>query len=86
MRKGTVFIEAFSSYWMNRFNLYSIAASEINYLPVSPLETVLKKYHVEGISKDFEIPEVFLRMSIQNAFLIYQAQHASSSSKPPIGS
>jgi hypothetical protein len=86
MRKGTVFIEAFSSYWMNRFNLYSIAASEINYLPVSPLETVLKKYHVEGISKDFEIPEVFLRMSIQNAFLIYQAQRASSSSKPPVGS
>ena len=83
MRKGTVFIEAFSSYWMNRFNLYSIAASKINYLPVSPLETVLKNNHMEGISKDFEIPEVLLRMTIQNAFLIYQAQQEAELLNPP---
>lgn len=73
MRKGTVFIEAFSSYWINRCNLYTLAASGINYLPVSPLETVF--INKDGISKDFEIPEVLLHMIVQNAFLINQMQH-----------
>lgn len=72
MRKDSVFIEAFSSYWINRCNLYTIAASGINYLPVTPLETVFVN---KGIFRDFEIPEVLLRMSIRNAFLIYRAQH-----------
>ena len=82
MRKGTVFIEAFSSYWINRCNLYTLAASGIKYLPVSPLETVF--INIDGISKDFEIPEVLLRMTIQNAFLICQAQRESAPSKVSI--
>lgn len=72
MRKDAIFIEAFSSYWINRCNLYSIAAVGVNYLPVSPLETVF--VNRDGISRDFAIPEVLLRMTIQNAFHIYQAQ------------
>ena len=79
MRKNTIFIEAFSSYWINRYNLYSIAAAGINYLPVSPLETVF--VNRDGISRDFAIPEVLLRMTIQNAFHIYRAQHESILSK-----
>lgn len=73
MRKNTVFIEAFSSYWINRCNLYTIAEAGVHYLPVSPLETVYKNN--DGILKDFKIPEVLLRMTIENAILIYQAQH-----------
>ena len=76
MRKGAIFIEAFSSYWENRCNLYTIAASGINYLPVSTLETVLKNN--DGMFKDYEIPEVLLCMTIQNAFLIYRAQQGMS--------
>ena len=79
MREGTVFIEAFSSYWMNTFNLYTVAASGINYLPVSSLETVLE--NKDGISRDFEMPEVLLRMTIHNAFLINQAQKRIVSSE-----
>ena len=79
MRKGTVFIEAFSSYWMNRFNLYTIAASGINYLPVSPLETV--RENKDGISSDFEMPEVLLRLAIHNAFLINRSQNSIVSPK-----
>ena len=30
MRKGTVFIEAFSSYWMNQCNLYALVAAGVN--------------------------------------------------------
>lgn len=75
MRKGTVFIEAFSSYWINCCNLYTLAATGINYLPVSPLETVY--INEDGISKDFEIPEVLLHMAIQNAKLIHQAQYGT---------
>ena len=72
MHKGSVFIEAFSSYWINRCNLYTVAATGIHYLPVSPLETVwLNK---DGISKDYSIPDVLLQMVIQNAFLIHEAQ------------
>lgn len=73
MRKDTVFIEAFSSYWINRYNLYTIAVAGVRYFPISPLETVW--VNKDGLSKDFEIPEVLLRMTIQNAFLIYQAQY-----------
>ncbi len=77
MRKGTVFIEAFSSYWMNRCNLYALARGEINYLPVSSLETVAN--NKDGVVRDFTFPEDLLRITIQNAFLIYQAQHGSLS-------
>lgn len=73
MRKNSVFIEAFSSSWMNRCNLYTIAAAGIHYLPVSNLETVW--INDGGIVKDFTIPDVLLRTAIQNAFLIYKAQH-----------
>ena len=73
MRKNSVFIEAFSSYWINRCNLYTIAGTGIHYLPVSPLETIwLNK---DGISKDYTIPDVLLHMVMQNAFLICEAQH-----------
>ncbi len=72
MRKGTVFIEAFSSYWMQRCFLYTVAAAGIHYLPISPLETVLADK--DGMSKDFKIPKVLLRMTIQNAFLISQKE------------
>lgn len=72
MRKNTVFIEAFSSYWINRCNLYTVAAAEVHYLPVSTLETVWT--NEDGISRDFTIPEVLLRMTIQNAFLIHEAK------------
>ena len=73
MRKGTVFIEAFSNYWINRCNLYTVAASGINYLPVTPLETVW--INKDGAERDFTIPEVLLSMTVQNAFHIYQSQH-----------
>lgn len=73
MRKDTVFIEAFSSYWINRCNLYAIAASGVRYFPISPLETVW--VNKDGMSKDFEIPESMLRMTIQNAFLVFRAEH-----------
>ena len=71
MRKDTVFIEVFSSYWINRFNLYTVAASGINYLPVSPLETVW--VNKDGMSRDFTMPDVLLKMTLRNAFLINQA-------------
>ena len=73
MRKGTVFIEAFSSYWMNQCNLYTVTAAGINYLPVNNLETVWE--NKDGISRDFEIPEVLLHSAIQNALLIHKAQN-----------
>ena len=73
MRKGSVFVEAFSSYWMNRCNLYALAAEGINYLPVSTLETVTNNTY--GVFRDFAFPEALLRMTIQNAFFIHQAQH-----------
>lgn len=73
MRKGTVFVEVFSSYWMNRCNLYALATEGVNYLPVSSLETV--KHNWDGVIKDFAFPEALLHMTIQNAFLIFQAQH-----------
>jgi hypothetical protein len=71
MRKGSVFIEAFSSYWMNRCNLYTVAASGVHYLPVSSLETVWE--NKGGIIRDYKIPDVLLRSAIQNAFLICEA-------------
>ncbi len=70
MRKNTVFIEAFSTYWVNPCNIYSIAAAGIHYLPVSPMESVL--VNKDAISKDFTIPEVLIRMTIRSAFLINQ--------------
>ena len=73
MRKGTVFIEAFSSYWMNRCNLYTVTAAGLNYLPVSNLETVWD--NKDGISRDFEMPEALLRSAIKNALLIHKAQN-----------
>ena len=73
MRKGTVFVEAFSSYWMNRCNLYTTVTSGVNYLPVSTLETVRDYY--DGLNGDFKFPKILLRSTIQNAFLIYEAQH-----------
>ena len=75
MRKGAVFLEAFSSYWMNQCNLYTVVAAGVNYLPVSSLETVWENR--DGISRDFELPEPLLRMTIQNAFLIRKAQAGS---------
>ena len=71
MQKGSVFIEAFSSYWMNRCNLYTVAASGVYYLPVSSLETVWE--NKGGIIRDYKIPDVLLRSAIQNAFLICEA-------------
>jgi hypothetical protein len=73
MRKNTVFIEAFSSYWINPCNIYAIAASGIHYLPVSPMETVT--VNKDAISRDFTMPEVLIRMTIRNAFLINQDLH-----------
>ena len=73
MRKGTVFIEAFSSYWMNRCNLYATVTAGVNYLPVSTLETV--RENKDGVLRDFMFPEILLRSTIQNAFLIYEVQH-----------
>jgi capsular polysaccharide biosynthesis protein len=75
MRKNTVFIEAFSSYWINRCNLYTVASAEVHYLPVSTLETVWT--NEDGISRDFTIPEVLLRMTIHNAILINEAKLGS---------
>lgn len=71
MRKGTVFIEAFSSYWMNRCNLYATVTEGVNYLPVSTLETVGE--NEDGVIRDFTFPELLLRSTIQNAFLINKA-------------
>ena len=62
---------------MNRCNLYALARGEINYLPVSSLETVAN--NKDGVVRDFTFPEDLLRITIQNAFLIYQAQHGSLS-------
>ena len=73
MRKGAVFIEAFSSYWMNRCNLYATVTNGVAYLPVSSLETV--RDNKDGVFRDFTFPESLLRMTIQNALRIYQAQH-----------
>ena len=72
MRKGTVFVEVFSSYWMNRCNLYATVTKGINYLPVSTLETVRDNY--DGVIRDFTLPEILLRSTIQNAILIYEAK------------
>lgn len=73
MRERTVFIEAFSNYWIQRFNVYTAAAGKIHYMPITPMEMTTKD--VDRISYDFKIPEVILRMSIENALLIYQAEH-----------
>ncbi len=73
MRKGAVFIEAFSSYWMNRCNLYATVTNGVNYLPTSSLETV--RENKDGVLRDFMFPEILLRSTIQNAFLIYKVQH-----------
>ncbi len=75
MRKGTVFIEVFSSSWINRCNLYTVAEAEVHYLPVSPMETVW--VNDGGIENDFTIPDVLLRMVIKNASLIHEAAHGS---------
>lgn len=71
MRKGTVFVEAFSSYWMNRCNLYAAVMEGINYLPVSTLETV--RENRDGVIRDFTFPELLLRSALRNALLISQA-------------
>ena len=68
-----MFIEAFSNYWKDRWNLYTLAAGKIHYLPVSSLENVVECKN--GRSEDFKIRETLLRMSIENAFLIYKAEH-----------
>jgi hypothetical protein len=73
MRKGTVFVEAFSSYWMNRCNIYALSAEGVHYLPVSTLETV--RENKDGVFRDFTFPEILLRSALQNAFIIYEAQH-----------
>ena len=73
MRKGTVFVEAFSSYWMNRCNLFALSSQEVAYLPVSSLETV--RDNKDGVLRDFTFPEALLRMTIRNAFYIFQAQN-----------
>ena len=78
MRKGTVFVEAFSSYWMNRCNIYALSAEGVHYLPVSTLETV--RENKDGVFRDFTFPEILLRMTIQNAFIIHQAQREKISS------
>ncbi len=74
MRKGSVFVEVFSSYWMNRCNLYALATKGVSYLPVSSLEAV--KDNKDGVFRDFRFPEILLRTTIQNAFLIFRAQHS----------
>ncbi len=74
MRKGTVFIEAFSSIWMNRCNLYTTVTNGVNYLPASTLETV-RGNNYDAIIRDFTFPEILLHSTIENAFLIYKAQH-----------
>ncbi len=73
MRKGTVFVEAFSSYWMNRCNLYAAVTNGVNYLPVSTLETVRDNH--DGVIRDFTFPEVLLHSVIKNALMIYKAQY-----------
>jgi capsular polysaccharide biosynthesis protein len=73
MRKGTVFIEAFSSYWMNRCNLYATVTEGVNYLPVSTLETVRDNH--DGVIRDFTFPEILLHSVIKNALMIYKAQY-----------
>ena len=74
MRENSVFIEAFSNYWMDEWNLYTLAEGQIHYLPISPLETVW--VNDDGISKDFTIPGILLRMVIRDAFLIHDAHRA----------
>ena len=76
MRKGTVFVEAFSSNWMNRCNLYTTVTSGVNYLPVSTLETV-RGNNYDSVIRDFTFPEILLRSTIENAFRIYNAQQGS---------
>ena len=73
MRKNTVFIEAFSNYWMDRWNLYTLAAGKIHYLPVNPLETAGECKG--GRARDFKIHKTLLRMILENAFLICKAEH-----------
>ena len=73
MHNHTIFIEAFSYYWIDEWNLYTLAAGQIHYLPISSLETVW--FNENGISKDFTIPDVMLRMVIENAFLIHKEQN-----------
>ena len=73
MRKGTVFVEAFSSYWMNRCNIYALSEEGVHYLTVSTLETV--RENKDGVYRDYAFPEILLRSAVQNAFLIYESQH-----------
>jgi len=73
MRKNTVFIEAFSNFWKDRWNLYTMAAGKTHYLPIISLENDGECKN--GRSEDFKIRETLLRMSIENAFLIYKAEH-----------
>lgn len=73
MRKGTVFVEAFSSYWMTRSNLFALASLGVAYLPVTSLEIV--RENKDGVFRDFTFPEALLRITIQNAFNIFRAQH-----------
>lgn len=58
---------------MNRCNLFAVVGKGVSYLPVSTLETVAS--NKGGLYKDFMFPADLLRMTIQNAFYIYQAQH-----------
>ena len=80
MRKGTVFIEAFSSHWMNRCNLYAPVQQGVHYLPVCSLKTV--RENKDGGFKDFTFPEMLLRTTIQNAFLIEKAAKLCSETTP----
>ena len=73
MRKNTVFVEAFSNYWMGLWNLYILVAGKIHYLPVSPLETVWN--NKDGMIRNFVIPETLLRVYIENAILVCEAQN-----------
>ena len=61
---------------MDEWNLYTLAAGKIHYLPISPLETVW--FNDGGITKDYTIPDVLLQMVIQNAFLICEWQGGSA--------
>ena len=73
MRKNTVFVEAFSNHWMGSWNLYMLVAGKIHYLPVSPLETVWN--NKDGMIRNFVIPETLLRVYIENAILVCEAQN-----------
>ena len=80
MRKGAVFIEAFSSHWMNRCNLYAPVQQGVHYLPVCSLKTV--RENKDGGFRDFSFPEMLLRTTIQNAFLIEKASKLCSETVP----